>query len=99
MPLRWPARFPARGSSSSTRRISPTLKRHPRSRNRFRSSSPMSDDAKRDAGMAVRRQILGHAHVDRAVARADALTNEFQELLTRYVWGEIWTRPGLDHRT
>ena len=51
-----------------------------------------------DAGMAVRRQILGDAHVDRATENATALTREFQDLIVRYGWGEIWTRPVLDHR-
>ncbi len=50
-------------------------------------------------GMAVRRAVLGNAHVDRAVAANDAFTADFQDLITRYAWGEIWTRPGLDRRT
>ena len=49
-------------------------------------------------GLAVRRAVLGGAHVDAALARADATTAEFQEMITRYAWGEIWTRPGLDRR-
>lgn len=49
-------------------------------------------------GLAVRREVLGPAHVDAALARADATTADFQELITRYAWGEIWTRPGLDRR-
>jgi 4-carboxymuconolactone decarboxylase len=52
-----------------------------------------------EAGMRVRREVLGDAHVDRATAGATAFTREFQELITRYAWGEIWTRPGLDRRT
>ncbi|MFF0823840.1 4-carboxymuconolactone decarboxylase [Micromonospora haikouensis] len=48
--------------------------------------------------MAVRRQVLGDAHVDRAVAATDAFTADFQDLITRYAWGEIWSRPGLDRR-
>jgi 4-carboxymuconolactone decarboxylase len=59
----------------------------------------MDDRERRDAGMKVRRQVLGDAHVDRAVERTTALTAEFQDLITRYGWGEIWTRPGLDQRT
>lgn len=51
------------------------------------------------AGMAVRREVLGDAHVDRAVANTDGFTADFQDLLTRYAWGEVWTRPGLDRRT
>ena len=50
-------------------------------------------------GMAVRRQVLGDAHVDAAVARTSALTRDFQDFVTRYAWGEIWTRPGLDRPT
>ncbi len=56
-------------------------------------------DARYNDGMKVRRQVLGDAHVDRASGKASAVTREFQELITRYAWGEIWTRPGLDHRT
>ena len=51
------------------------------------------------AGFAVRRSILGDAHVDRAVASTTPFTAAFQELITRYAWGTIWTRPGLDPRT
>lgn len=51
------------------------------------------------AGMAVRRVVLGDAHVDAATAAITPLTADFQDLITRYAWGEIWTRPGLDRRT
>jgi len=51
-----------------------------------------------DDGMKVRREVLGDEHVDRAIAKTTAFTREFQELITRYAWGEIWTRPGLDRR-
>jgi 3-oxoadipate enol-lactonase/4-carboxymuconolactone decarboxylase len=51
------------------------------------------------AGMAVRREVLGDAHVDRAVATTNEFTADFQELITRYAWGTIWTRPGLDRRS
>jgi 3-oxoadipate enol-lactonase/4-carboxymuconolactone decarboxylase len=51
------------------------------------------------AGFAVRRAMLGDAHVDRSIANATEMTREFQELITRYAWGAIWTRPGLDPRT
>ncbi len=57
----------------------------------------MSEDA-RERGMKVRREVLGDAHVDEAVARTTAFTADFQDLITRYAWGEIWTRPGLDRR-
>ena len=53
----------------------------------------------RDAGMAVRREVLGDAHVDRAIAGTTDLTHDFQELITQYAWGSIWTRPGLDRRS
>ena len=59
----------------------------------------MDEKDRHEAGMAVRRQVLGNAHVDRASAQTTALTAEFQDLITRYAWGEIWTRPGLDVRT
>ena len=52
-----------------------------------------------DAGMAVRREVLGDAHVDRAVAATTEFTADFQDLITRYAWGSIWTRPGLDRRS
>ncbi|MEV6394356.1 4-carboxymuconolactone decarboxylase [Streptomyces sp. NPDC051907] len=52
-----------------------------------------------DAGMKVRREVLGDAHVDSATAAADDFTGDFQELITRYAWGEVWTREGLDRRT
>ena len=58
----------------------------------------MSDDAY-ERGMAVRRAVLGDAHVDRAEARRSPLTSDFQDYITRCAWGEIWTRPGLDRRT
>ena len=50
-------------------------------------------------GMKVRREVLGDEHVDRATANATDLTRDFQELITSYAWGEIWTRPGLDRRS
>jgi 4-carboxymuconolactone decarboxylase len=52
-----------------------------------------------DEGMRTRREVLGDEHVDRAEARKTPFTEEFQELITRHAWGEIWTRPGLDRRT
>jgi 4-carboxymuconolactone decarboxylase len=52
-----------------------------------------------EEGMAVRRQVLGDAHVDRAVAATTPFTAPFQELITRFAWGEVWSRPGLDRRT
>jgi 4-carboxymuconolactone decarboxylase len=52
-----------------------------------------------EEGMRVRREVLGDDHVDRAVAATSELTRDFQDLITRYAWGEVWTRPGLDRRT
>ena len=52
-----------------------------------------------DEGMRTRREVLGDEHVDRAVERTTEFTAEFQDLITRYAWGEIWSRPGLDRRT
>jgi len=49
-------------------------------------------------GMEVRRAVLGDAHVDRAIERTTSFTEGFQELITRYAWGEVWSRPGLDRR-
>ena len=59
----------------------------------------MDDRTRRKRGEAVRREILGDAHVDRGRADSSDLTAEFQDLITRYAWGEIWTRPGLDQRS
>ena len=52
-----------------------------------------------EEGMRVRREVLGDEHVDRAVESTTEFTRDFQDLITRYAWGEIWTRPGLDRRT
>ena len=59
----------------------------------------MDDSQRREAGTRMRRRVLGDAHVDRASAQATPLTADFQDLITRYAWGEIWTRPGLDARS
>ncbi len=58
----------------------------------------MTDDL-HDRGMRKRRAVLGDEHVDRAIAATDEFTADFQDLIARYAWGEIWTRPGLDDRT
>jgi len=58
----------------------------------------MSDDV-HDRGMEVRREVLGDDHVDRAVESTTPFTADFQDLITRYAWGEIWARPGLDRKT
>ena len=52
-----------------------------------------------EQGMKVRREVLGDEHVDRAVERTTPFTADFQDLITRYAWGEIWARPGLDRKT
>jgi 4-carboxymuconolactone decarboxylase len=57
------------------------------------------DDAERsDQGMKVRREVLGNAHVDRAVAGTTPFTEPFQDFITRYAWGDIWSRPGLSRQ-
>ena len=52
-----------------------------------------------DEGMRIRREVLGDEHVDRATDRTTPFTEPFQELITRYAWGSVWARPGLDRRT
>jgi 4-carboxymuconolactone decarboxylase len=59
----------------------------------------MDDRERHDAGMRVRRSVLGDAHVDRAEANKTSLDADFQDLITRYAWGEIWARPGLPPHT
>jgi 4-carboxymuconolactone decarboxylase len=58
----------------------------------------MNDEQRHADGMRVRRAVLGDAHVDRAAERTTPFSADFQDLITRYAWGEIWTRPGLDRR-
>jgi len=59
----------------------------------------MDDSDRYDLGLRTRRSVLGDGYVDRALARRNDFNGEFQDLITRYAWGEIWTRPGLDQRT
>lgn len=59
----------------------------------------MDDRKRHDEGMKVRRAVLGDTHVDRAVSNQNDFTSEFQDLITRYAWGEIWNRPGLPRKT
>jgi 4-carboxymuconolactone decarboxylase len=59
----------------------------------------MTDESDRERGMKIRREVLGDEWVDAAVERTTPFTQEFQDLITRYAWGEIWARPGLDRRT
>jgi 3-oxoadipate enol-lactonase/4-carboxymuconolactone decarboxylase len=58
----------------------------------------MTDDTY-ERGMQIRREVLGDEHVDRAIAATTEQTRDFQDFLTRYAWGEIWSRPGLDRKT
>ena len=55
----------------------------------------MTDEERTEQGLAVRREVLGNEHVDRAIARTTEFTAPFQDLITRYAWGDIWSRPGL----
>ena len=59
----------------------------------------MDERERHEAGMRVRRSVLGNEHVDRAEAAKNDFDTEFQDLITRYAWGEIWTRPGLTRHT
>ncbi|MFM7657518.1 MAG: 4-carboxymuconolactone decarboxylase [Burkholderiaceae bacterium] len=59
----------------------------------------MDEEQRYTKGMAVRRAVLGDQHVDRAQANLNDFNSEFQQLITRYAWGEIWTRPGLPRET
>ncbi|MBR7973328.1 4-carboxymuconolactone decarboxylase [Burkholderia vietnamiensis] len=59
----------------------------------------MDDQQRYEAGMKVRRAVLGDAHVDRSLENRTEVTEEFQNLITRYAWGEIWTRDGLPRHT
>ncbi|KVC70690.1 4-carboxymuconolactone decarboxylase [Burkholderia ubonensis] len=59
----------------------------------------MDDQQRYEAGMKVRRAVLGDAHVDRSIEHRTEVTEEFQNLITRYAWGEIWTRDGLPRHT
>ena len=59
----------------------------------------MDDRERYEKGMKVRRAVLGDAHVDRSLTKVDDFNGEFQDLITRYAWGEIWTRPGLPRHT
>lgn len=59
----------------------------------------MDEKQRYEAGLKVRRAVLGDAHVDRSLARQSDFTQEFQEMITRHAWGEIWTRPAFDRKT
>jgi len=59
----------------------------------------MDEKQRYDAGMQVRRAVLGDAHVDRSLEKLNDFNGEFQEMITRHAWGDIWTRPGLPRHT
>lgn len=59
----------------------------------------MDEGERYEKGLAVRRAVLGDAHVDRTIAKRNDFNEEFQTLITRYAWGEVWTRPGLPRHT
>jgi 4-carboxymuconolactone decarboxylase len=59
----------------------------------------MDERERFETGMKIRREVLGDAHVDAAIAKRNAFSEEFQNLITRYAWSEIWTRPGLPRQT
>lgn len=58
----------------------------------------MDEEQRYDAGLTLRRAVLGEAYVQRSLERRDAFNTEFQHLITRYAWGEVWSRPGLPRR-
>src|SRR5258708_36507976 len=62
-------------------------------------SKRMNERERHSKGMKARKKVLGKAHVERAVARKNKFNAPFQDLITRYAWGEIWTRPGLPRKT
>lgn len=59
----------------------------------------LSDAERWEQGMAVRRDVLGDAHVDRSIAHTTGLTADWQDFITRVAWGDVWSRPGLDRRS
>ncbi|MGI8650941.1 MAG: 4-carboxymuconolactone decarboxylase [Rubrobacter sp.] len=61
--------------------------------------SERTEDERREAGMKVRREVLGDAYVERAISGTTPFTRDFQDYITRSAWGEVWTRDGLDRRT
>src|SRR6266404_5428028 len=64
-----------------------------------RRETSMDDQKRRDDGMAQRRKVLGDAWVDKSIANRNSFNSDFQDLITRHAWGEIWTRPHFDQRT
>jgi len=78
--------MPAHRKRSTTRRDS-------------KSKDPKYKDSQYNAGLAVRRRVLGAAHVKRSLRNATTLDQDYQDFITRYAWGGVWTRPGLDKKT
>ncbi|HEY7339758.1 MAG TPA: 4-carboxymuconolactone decarboxylase [Ktedonobacterales bacterium] len=68
-------------------------------RDRPKKDRPKDEQERYEAGLAVRRAVLGNAYVDQALANATAFNGPFQDFITRYAWGEIWDRPGLPRQT
>jgi 3-oxoadipate enol-lactonase/4-carboxymuconolactone decarboxylase len=87
------------GSVEQGERIGQLMLQHFDGENACAEGVRVDDERRHAAGMEVRRAVLGDAHVDRAGARTTPFTADFQDLITRYAWGDIWTRPGLDRRT
>src|SRR5258708_1946763 len=75
------------------------LLRFARNDDERREETTMDDQQRRDSGMGKRRKVLGNAWVDKSQQNRNAFNAEFQDLITRYAWGEIWTRPHFDERT
>jgi 4-carboxymuconolactone decarboxylase len=59
----------------------------------------MTGDSRYDRGLNIRREVLGDEYVDRSISSATEFTADFQDFITRYAWGEVWSRPGLDRKT
>src|SRR5256885_978129 len=100
----WPSTSPVHATSSCRRVTSRTSRRrHPSPPPCWISCCPerkIMDESERYAsGLEVRRAVLGNAHVDRSLANLNPFNEEFQDLITRYAWGSIWTRPGLPRHT
>jgi 3-oxoadipate enol-lactonase/4-carboxymuconolactone decarboxylase len=79
--------------------VTPAIVRHLSSAPSRAASAAAAGGADAAAGMRTRREVLGDAHVDRAIAATTDFTRDFQSFITRYAWDEIWNRPGLDRRT
>jgi 4-carboxymuconolactone decarboxylase len=96
-----PLREPTRSQERTRRKTSARFGRNDTLFNLRAIGSEVGMDEKKryEQGLKIRREVLGDAHVDRSLANRDAFNEEFQDLITRYAWGEIWSRPGLDKPT